>query len=494
MLAVALAALVGSASPLPSVDELVARHRRALGRIASTTAHWAGTVAHGDVVEHFEVTADYTGRFRQSWTTPIGTSLEGSDGKNDWSEDENGNVTIQPTRHAFSFEYSLVRLNDIRIEDMSQASVAGSADVAGRKAYALKISDEVGTMTLYLDAETGLVDGADVRDHVIRYKTYRTFDGMPVPIVIEDTAGGTTVTRTIDSLTFGAPVTGQFEPPASREPTFPSGKPEVATNFDSPHGLIVLLATINDKPLRLLLDSGSSSSVIDIDVAKRLGLPTAGTAQVQGAAMLSGTFARADKLEVAGISFSPFVVEAVPLKLPAAIAHDGIDGVLGYDFLSHVVTRIAYFSRELRFADPAHFTYGGTGAVLTADFSMRVPHVPASMGDGDKGTFTIDTGSDEGLVLYYDFANAHPHDFVDPLEMSQSSSSGVGGEFTTRSGIVTEFNLGSYSISRVPTEIVLHASGAFAPGQSQGLIGAKLLSAFRAVFLDYRGKRIILEK
>src|SRR5690348_11630265 len=101
MLAVIVAALVASPAPLPSIDDLIVRHRRAIGKMAATTARWSGSVTRGDVVEKFVVTADYTGRYRQSWTTPLGTTLEGSDGKNDWDQDENGDVTIGPMRHTF---------------------------------------------------------------------------------------------------------------------------------------------------------------------------------------------------------------------------------------------------------------------------------------------------------------------------------------------------------------------------------------------------------
>jgi hypothetical protein len=494
MLAVLAAALIAPASPLPSVAELIARHRHVLKRMRATTASWSGSIVRGDVVERFQVTADSTGRYRETWTTPLGETIEGSDGVSDWNKDENGNVESYPTKHAFSFQFALVRLNDFRIDDLSQTTVTGPVDVDGHAAYALKVTGASRTSTLFVDVDTALLDGVDSGDHVVRYRSYKYFDGTPIPTVIADSSGGTTSTRTIEHVTFSVPVAGLFAAPAPREPEFPDGTKEVSTSFDSPRGLIVLQATINDKPVRLLLDSGSSSSVLDLDVAKRLGLPSAGTAKVQGAGELFGTFARIERLEVARIAMKPFVVEAVPLKLPAVLDHERIDGVLGFDFLAHVVTRIAYFPREIRFTQPDAFSYTGTGTVLPLNVASRVPLVVASVGTGDKGTFTVDTGSDEGLVLYREFANAHPYDFTDPVGMSQQRSSGVGGEFTTKAGTITTFTLGSFAVAQVPAEVVLRPTGAFTSGESDGLIGARLLGAFGAVFLDYRGGRLILEK
>src|SRR5690348_16671094 len=92
--AVVTAAVAASSSPLPSAEELMARHHRAIGVLPATTAHWSGSLASGDLVERFEVTGDVAGRYRQSWTTTLGQSFEGSDGMSDWTEDENGDVSV----------------------------------------------------------------------------------------------------------------------------------------------------------------------------------------------------------------------------------------------------------------------------------------------------------------------------------------------------------------------------------------------------------------
>ena len=499
MLDVIVAALIGSVAPLPSVDELVARHHRAIGVISSTTAHWTGSIKRGQSTDRFEMTADYTGRYRQSWTTPLGTTIEGSDGSTDWAQDENGDVVQRPTEHGFSFEYALLRLNDFRIESDTKASVEGPVSINGRQAFALKLVQDGHSTTLYLDVKTYLVDGADAGDRIVRYRRYQSFDGVPIPMMIEESqtgaAGDDTVTRTIDTVAFGVPVEGKFGIPIPREPAFPSGINEIVTSFDDAlHGLIVLDAAIDGKPVRMLLDSGSSSSIIDIDAAKRLNLPTSGVAQVQGVRLLSGTYARAENLDVKGIEFAPFIMEAIPLKLPPALTNKNIDGVLGYDLLSHVVARMAYGIHELRLTKPSTFTYAGTGVIVPADLSTRVPYIGATLGYKDQGTFTIDTGSDEALVLYGDYARAHQRDFDDPSKLSPQTSSAVGGDIATEAGLVTYFNIGHFSVPSVPTEVVIHASGAFTAGRSDGLIGAQLLRRFRAVFLDYHNNRVIFEQ
>jgi hypothetical protein len=55
-------------------------------------------------------------------------------------------------------------------------------------------------------------------------------------------------------------------------------------------------------------------------------------------------------------------------------------------------------------------------------------------------------------------------------------------------------DLGKFSIINLFTQIVLHSTGAFAPTESDGILGAGALQGFNAVFVDYPGKRVILEK
>ena len=483
----------GASAHAPSMAQLLKLHHHAMGPLPAQSARWSGSITRGSIVQPFTVTADSTGRYRASWQTALGTTLVGSDGSVDWSEDETGSVTTQASNRAFSFGYELAKLNAFDFY-ADASSVSGPTTFDGHQVYSIKIDDPDSPMTLYLDAKTYLIDGADTNASTIRYKSYKRFQGFPVPTEIDETSGGQTTTRKIDSVSFGVDVSGSFAAPQPREPAFPAGKTDVTIDFENPNDLILIPATIDGKSVHLLVDSGSSTSVLDADVAKRLGLPTAGVAQIEGASMLTGSYARADTFEVAGIIFTPFIFGAVPLGLPPALKRDGIDGVLGYDFLEHFVARIAYYPHELQLIEPSAFTYTGTGAVMAIDLSKHVPIVTATMVGNDKGTFTVDTGSDQGLVLYDEFASSHPRDLTHPLDIGATGSGGAGGQVDSRPVTVVQINLGEFIVNDVPAEVLLQSSGAFTPGQSDGLMGAGLFNAFRAVFLDYRGKRIILEK
>jgi len=441
----------------------------------------------------------------------LSREAEGSNGAVDWAQDENGNVKTSPAEHHSSMDARLVRLNDLRF-DSHTAVVLALTNLDGRRVYSVSIPLQGTNAIVYFDAATWLIDGADYGPSTIRYGAYRRYESVAVPVEVTENSPQDNVKITVDNVTFlrGASASGRFDPPAQREPLFPSGAQSVMIDFDSPRGLIVCRAKINGHPAKFLIDSGSTTSIIDLDLAKRLGLPQGGQSRVEGAVMFNGTTARIDSFDLNGIRFEPLYVQAVALRLPERIAHEGIDGILGYDLFAPLVARISYRHEKLELIEPASFTYGGTGSVIPADTSKRVPIIGASIGKDHSGAFSVDTGSTASLVLFKRFAEANEIDFLnpaqhdigirreviyDPEDFGPSMASGAGGEFPTRLAVLDRLNLGAFSLPDLPTEIVMRDVGAFgSKSTTDGIIGGGALAQFAAVFFDYSNKRLIFEK
>src|SRR5579872_111990 len=484
--------VAASASSAPSVDDLLARHHDALGKLPALVARWSGTILENGQEAHYEITAARDGRFRQVFKFPLAERSQGSNGSVDWQEDENGNIETIPAETHASMDERLVRLNDVRF-DARHSALSGSTQLDGRRVYVLNTIVGKELSVIYIDAATWLIDGADLGQRSVRYHAYRTCEGVPVPSHITESDGSFSLDVTVDDCTFKG-VRQDFNPPSQREPQFPAGIKQVTLNFQSPSGLIVIPARINDRPVHLLVDSGSTTSVIDADLARRWNMPTGGVARVQGAGMLTGTVAKLDSLDINGIRFAPFYMEAVPLSLPAPIAHEGIDGVVGYDLLAPLVMRISYRHFALQFIAPDAFSYNGNGQILPIDLSKRIALASASLGQDDRGTFTVDTGSDAQVVLYRAFADANRRDFVNPYIFDQDLAAGAGGEFPTRITTITRLNLGKYSLPDLVAQVVMREAGAFGSTDSDGIVGGGALQMFDAVFFDYPDKRVILER
>jgi len=457
--------------------------------------------------------ADIDGNYRTVYTMPYGQRVEGSNGLVRWTQDVNGNTSSEPLTHRRTLASRLLGFNAALRDPSIPWALDGASQLDGKQVYRLRTKFGDVDAVFYVDSKSSLLDGVDVGSRTIRYPAYTRFGPMTMPSTTVESQDAVTVTTTVTNVAFSERVNASFTPPPSRQPDFPAGQPEVGMNIDEPRSLIVVNATINSKPIRVLLDSGSSTSLIDLDAVKALGLPTSGSAHVAGAALLTGTVARAETLDLGGLRFHPFVFEAVPLGLPSTLRGYGIQGILGYDVLARVVARIDYSRARLRLISPASFSYAGTGAVLSLDSESRVPRVAATLGGKDPVTFTIDTGSDSGLILYSDFAQSHARDFMRPGELASEAcamgpcnadlskffgdmriASGAGGNIHVKTAYIGRLDLGKFAVEHVFTEIVLQPTGAFVPTQSDGLLGAGVLTQFGAVFLDYPGSRLILER
>jgi predicted aspartyl protease len=464
-----------------------------MGRLPSLTASWSGTIDDNGQIAKYEIVATRDGLYRRTYILPLTQLSDGSNLVQDWTQDENGNVATTPAQHHEPMDSRLVRLNDLRFES-SGAVVNGTVTIDGREAYAVAITMQGSAAVVYFDKQTGMLDGADLGLETIRYRTYHQFEGVAVPTDIVESAPNESLNITVDSVSFVRENRSEFDPPEQRRPAFPAGATQVNIAFDSPHGLIVCPVLVNGHATRFIIDTGSTTSIIDADTAKKLNLPTGGVSHVEGAALMTGSVARIDTLSIGGVVFSPFFVQAVPLRLPSRLAHEGIDGVLGYDLLCSLVARISYSRFELELIQAGAFTYTGTGSVLTIDTSKRVPLLSTMIGENDQGTFTVDTGSSATLVLYPEYADAHRRDFENPYESNSNFASGAGGDMPTRIYNITRLQLGRFDIGDVPTEVLVREEGAFGQTSSDGLIGSGALSQFAAVFFDYGNNRMILEQ
>jgi len=478
----------------PTIFDVLERHRRAVGDFEAATAAWAGKITQNGYQGTYAIVADRDGRYKLTINLPLSSRAEGDDGAKAWSQDQNGNVQTTVTQRLRSLRSRLLGYNALVDGPQFAGKLSGTATTAGRQTYEIASTYASTPVTIHIDARTFLVDGADTGGRTIRYSAYRRFGRVAVPTDVVDVKDGAAVETTVDAVQFDVPSKNAFAIPASRQPQFPAGRSEVAVSFNSINGLIVVPALVNGRTAHFLVDSGSTSSVIDASAALRFALPTAGSASVVGAGVLNGSIARADSLAVGGVSFAPFVFDDVPLSLPAPIAHSGIDGVLGYDFLAQLVTRISFARGELRLITAPSFSYKGSGAILPLDESARVPRLHTTIGRADKVTLEIDTGSDAKLVLYPEYADAHFGDFTSPGDLAQDYARGAGGEFPVRFESLDELNLGPYSVPDLLTQVIVHPTGAFSPSRSDGIIGDGILALFSAVFIDYPGSRIIFER
>jgi hypothetical protein len=242
--------------------------------------------------------------------------------------------------------------------------------------------------------------------------------------------------------------------------------------FTLSNGYILVQASVDSRPVTLLLDSGASASVLSLEAARSLHLATGKAHFVDGVDADGTAF---DLKPVAssarGISLGDIQL-AIDLRNAAQLCPRHIDGLIGAGFFEGRVTQIDYANRRIVFLDkpPAQ------GEPLPLRFQNGVFCLPVAV-NGSKPRWTrLDTGCNDAL-----------HWVVPRIVSNERRGVSIG--FVTNSADQTRVSVGLGNIRLHKVETALHASPIF-PGEA-GLLGGGILSRYR-VTIDDRAGRIIL--
>lgn len=283
--------------------------------------------------------------------------------------------------------------------------------------------------------------------------------------------------------------------------------------FDNPLHLIVLQAKIAGQgPFRFVLDSGASGTVIDTQLAKRLGLktgrPTTGRSTAARSRVTAASVRGGVEFGLApGLAIHVERVIAAPFtQISQIMIGEHFDGILGSEVFFQYVVEVDYARQNLVFHDPSGFKYvsqegeweeADKSAVLELAFPnrSRLPYIKSTLVNGDRrladflilvdsGGQTMGTAS-VARRSEWDALITPENKVVDVLGATGLSNDAEG---TTHEAFITRmdhFTMGPYTFDR---PLVSYSAG----GPSMAVMGASLLHRFTVTF-DYRRKRLILE-
>src|SRR6185503_11849758 len=119
--------------------------------------------------------------------------------------------------------------------------------------------------------------------------------------------------------------------------------------FDLRHNHVILAATVNGRPARLILDTGSSVCTLDREWASSIGISTAGTtAAVRGVGDVSVTLATIDSIGFGSVELLGETVALMPFEAVSSAHGIPIHGTIGYSLFARFIVEIDYVARELR--------------------------------------------------------------------------------------------------------------------------------------------------
>ena len=265
-------------------------------------------------------------------------------------------------------------------------------------------------------------------------------------------------------------------------------------------GADVVRVMVNGRGLDFYLDSSASTSIIDWDVAREMGLPAYGHVTRLPDGSKVSYFTKFANATVGSIALNDFTLLSEDFAYQPA-PNTRIVGVLGYDFFAANVLHFDFFNgkvevlplREFASANPT----GGMSVDLPFVLDDGMPFVRAGIGEEITDQAVLSTIMPISVILG-SFATAHPAEVAD--FSGKAHASGVlpvagqesyGVKLAWWLALVSHFRFGLADYQRVdvPTTnwpLTIHNRSVDA------LIGTDYLKYYD-VYFDYPYGRLILK-
>lgn len=261
--------------------------------------------------------------------------------------------------------------------------------------------------------------------------------------------------------------------------------------------IIIKLQVNNSIPLDFIFDTGDGLTVLDIDKARELDMPTAGAVKKTSAGgKVTGVLLKHQKIEILNEEIEEVeIYETSLLTLERTIGRR-FDGIIGYDILKNYIVRVDYNTMKFELYDKkSNLKPKGTAFPLA--LNSYIPYIKGKFtlanGDAISGDFFIDTGAKAALDINSPFVDSN--NLIQRIGRKYDYSvMGVGNkEILHYKGIAPTFIMGKFEIQNVPLGLSQAESGLQSNKKIMGIIGNEILKGFNITY-DYAGKKIYFEK
>ncbi len=286
---------------------------------------------------------------------------------------------------------------------------------------------------------------------------------------------------------------GYFKRPTPPPPDtqFPVGSHSVTLPFTLVESRIVLPVRVNGEgPYPFMLDTGTSASMLDIGLAKRLKLPLRCSFKGNlggGSGVTTVDLAEGVSLQLGGLESRTHNIMVMSINRRTE-TYAGFEtmGFLGGDFVGRFVVDIDYERLTLTLHDATR-PPSNSPESLPIQVSSGVPMMAATLALTEKrldATLMMDTGAGWAGVLNQPFVESQGlRSTISPT--IETVTFGVSGEAPLALGRTAALELGSQPVKQPLLALALEAAGTLGSTSFSGILGAEVLRRFR-VRLDYR--------
>ncbi|HUJ60212.1 MAG TPA: aspartyl protease family protein [Kofleriaceae bacterium] len=499
------------AAPLAApggLPPLVAAFRDATGGAAWDGLHGLSTratVSIGGMTGTSETIEDIpSGRSRSAIHLPALDQADGFDGTTAWERAPGGEVAIQDapdavarartdawmTRHAM-FHPGGARYRELGVRD----------DTHGVHYRVLEATPDGGAPIELWFAPSGLLARTVTHQGIDTVTTeladWRAVGPVKLPFAITVVEGDVRNTLAMHVTAYelvATPEAATFAPPKldADRLRFAPGVSRSELPFDLVNNHIYVNASVDGKPLRMLVDTGGLNMLTPA-AAKRLGLEPEGkiAGSGAGAERVDVGFAHAKQLQVGDVTLANPVFYVIDIGALADVEGEPFDGLVGFELFSRLGVRIDYPGRRLSLIAPAAFEPPHGAIAVPFEMADRTPIVQGAI-DGLPGRFWVDTGSRSSLTTMTKFTRDHELVARYKPAFSTVTGWGVGGSTTSAPVRFHEVKIGDAVVHDVVGDLFTGDKGSFADPDAAANLGGGILHRFVVTF-DYAKKVMYLE-
>ena len=274
--------------------------------------------------------------------------------------------------------------------------------------------------------------------------------------------------------------------------------------FEFINNLIILPVELNGKELNLIVDTGSSKTIIfgiknsdsiQLNNSKKILLRGLGSGDP-----IEGIISKNNHIilqNIVGTNQTIYVVLDDKFDLSSKMGKT-IHGIIGFELFKNFIMDINYTTKRIIFYKPKNLKPPNPKRYQKFDltFHNKKPYITANVSITDNTKkqvkLLLDTGSSDALWLFEDKEKGiltPPKYFVDNL------GEGLSGTITGKRSKINSFELKSFKFNKPTTAFLDSTATAYArsfKGRS-GSIGSRIFKRFR-VILDYPHQKIYLKK
>ncbi len=447
-------------------------------------------------------------RNRQEVDLTIIKQTTGDNGENSWMVDQNGKLRIN--RDEMTIKQRKLQKLIAEFAHLDKKSEFLKLDFQGKdtvgdvNCYVIMMTNTINddSTISYFDTESfyllKTISRMPSGQSITINSDFREIDGMIVSYKQEMTMLPVNMTQIaqINKMEYNISIDpALFEPPADdvKDFVFANGKSVENMKFEFIENHIYFPVTVGGKTRTWVLDSGAGATVVENNFAKELGLELEGKMKGSGAGnVVDVSFVQMPPIEIYGLELSSQKAAAIELKslFQMWVGMD-VAGILGYDFLSRVITKVDYANELISFYHPDSFQYTGDGVILEAPISQsKMFHLPLLVDGEYGGKWNLDLGAG-GMSFHYPFAKNN--NILDRKGIT-GLGHGAGGSIQQMKDRFKSIEFAGFIIDNPIVSWPLEkGEGAFSGRDLTGNLGNTVLRHF-IIYLDYKNERIIVEK